>query len=143
MTTRLAPLFRSASVHWVTPDHLVRDLEREFGRLHDPCPVLGCDMSLWDSPGGLSRSWQSPTYVNPPYGSAIVKWLQKVVEEARRGVVVICLVPSRTDTSWWHDYVMTADEIRFLRGRLRFGHARHNAPFPSALAIWNHTARLP
>lgn len=136
MTKRLAPLFSSASVHWATPSVLLTDLRKEFGVLHDPCPLLGHDMSLWDSPGGLTRPWQSPTYVNPPYGPAITKWLQKAVEEARRGITVIALVPSRTDTEWWHRYVMTATEIRFLRGRLRFGHARNSAPFPSALIIW-------
>jgi hypothetical protein len=140
MAARLAPLFSSGSVHWSTPAALRESLEREFGPLHDPCPLLGHDMSLWDSPGGLMRPWESPTYVNPPYGAAIVRWLQKACEEAQRGVTVIALVPSRTDTDWWHRYVMTAQEIRFLRGRLRFGRARRDAPFPSALAIWRRPA---
>ncbi len=123
-------------MHWETPAAVVAALTAEFGPLHDPCPLLGHDMSLWDSPGGLMRPWISPTYCNPPYGAAIVKWCQKAVEEARRGITVILLVPSRTDTTWWHDQIMTAAEIRFLRGRLRFGRARAGAPFPSALAIW-------
>ena len=74
--------------------------------------------------------------MNPPYGREITKWMQKAYESSRQGVTVVCLVPSRTDTKWWHDYVMFADEIRFVKGRLKFDGHKNSAPFPSAVVIF-------
>lgn len=75
-------------------------------------------------------------YVNPPYGREIGKWLAKGYSEAQRGKTVVFLIPSRTDTKWWHDYVMKADEIRFIKGRLKFDEHENSAPFPSAIVIF-------
>lgn len=81
--------------------------------------------------------------MNPPYGSGIGKWLEKAAVEARRsGATVVCLIPARTDTSWWHDYIAPyAWEIRFLRGRLRFSDHKWNAPFPSAIVVFRPRMR--
>jgi site-specific DNA-methyltransferase (adenine-specific) len=78
--------------------------------------------------------------MNPPYGREIGKWVRKAYETAQAGrqAVVVCLLPARTDTAWWHDYAMKG-EIRFLRGRLKFGGSKNSAPFPSALVIFNGT----
>jgi hypothetical protein len=73
--------------------------------------------------------------MNPPYGRTIARWMAKAVESAAAGATVVCLVPARTDTAWWHDYAVKG-EIRFLRGRLKFGGAQHSAPFPSAVVIF-------
>lgn len=74
--------------------------------------------------------------MNPPYGNVIGKWIMKAWESSQQGTKVVCLIPSRTDTAWWHDYVMKG-EIRFIRGRLKFGGAKNSAPFPSAIVIFH------
>ena len=122
-------LFTSASEHWETPLDLYAVLDAEFAFDDDPCP-------LKSEEDGLVRPWGKTTFVNPPYGSAIGKWMKKAYNESRKGKTVVCLIPSRTDTRWWHEYVMQAREIRFLRGRLRFGDAVNSAPFPSAIAVF-------
>lgn len=89
----------------------------------------------------LGRSWaRERVFINPPYGRQIAQWMEKASRESRHALIV-GLIPSRTDTAWWHDYVMPASAIRFIRGRLEFGQAKenpesHNAPFPSAIVVW-------
>ena len=87
---------------------------------------------------GLAREWGNRTcWMNPPYGKAIKAWMTKALDASRRGATVVCLVPSRTDTAWWHDTVLAGGaEVRFVRGRLRFVGAEHPAPFPSAVVIF-------
>lgn len=123
-------LFTSASSHWSTPADLYEELDREFHFNDDPCPLK----PEWD---GLNRPWGTSTYVNPPYGREIGKWIEKAYREGELGKTIVCLIPSRTDTKWWHDWVMQAHKIRFLRGRLKFGDATNSAPFPSAIAIFH------
>lgn len=125
-------LFSSASQHWETPIELYNSLNEEFHFNDDPCPREPTD-------DGLQREWGGSTYCNPPYGREITKWLQKAYIEGLKGKTVVCLVPSRTDTRWWHDYVMGAQEIRFLRGRLKFSGSKNSAPFPSAVIIFKHS----
>jgi len=74
--------------------------------------------------------------MNPPYGSAIKKWIKKGFEEAQKGKTVVMLIPSRTDTTYWHDYVMNAREIWLIKGRLKFDNREGTAPFPSAIIIF-------
>lgn len=126
-------LFSSASQHWATPHELLSVLNEEFHFNDDPCPLFGDER--YDD--GLSRPWGTRTYINPPYGSAITAWVKKAVEEAGKGKLVVALLPARTDTRWFHDYVMKATELRFLRGRLKFGGSRNSAPFPSMVVVWN------
>jgi len=122
-------LFSSASCHWATPKDLYESLNTEFVFTDDPCPLHATE-------DGLARSWGERTYMNPPYGREIGKWLRKAYEESQKGKLVVCLIPSRTDTQWWHECVMKAQEIRFIRGRLKFGDAKNSAPFPSAIVIF-------
>ena len=122
-------LFTSASQHWSTPEELYEDLDQEFNFNDDPCP-------LHSKVDGLSRDWGTSTYCNPPYGRVLGKWLGKAQLESLKGKTIVCLIPSRTDTRWWHDYVMKAREIRFLRGRLKFGNSKNSAPFPSAIVVF-------
>ena len=121
-------LFSSANQHWSTPKDLYKVLDQEFHFDDDPCPLYGA--------GGLEREWGSRTYCNPPYGRKITKWLQKAYAESLKGKLIVCLIPSRTDTKWWHEIVMMASEIRFLRGRLKFGDSKNSAPFPSAVVVF-------
>ncbi len=127
-------LFTSASQHWATPKDLYEALDEEFHFNHDPCPISENDIS------GLLTPWGSLTFVNPPYGRHIGKWLMKALQESQEGKTIVCLIPSRTDTKWWHEYVMKADEIRFLRGRLKFGDSENSAPFPSAIVVFRRVS---
>jgi len=123
----MSVLFSSVSVHWETPKHVYDALNMEFGFTLDPCPVSR------DGIYGLMRSWAGErVYCNPPYGNGVSAWLAK----AREADIAVYLLPSRTDTRWWHEYAMKADEIRFVRGRLKFGGAKNNAPFPSAILVY-------
>lgn len=127
--TNFTGLFSSASIHWSTPQELYEALDKEFHFNDDPCP-------LQPDNDGLMREWGSSTYCNPPYGRGITRWLKKAQEEALKGKIIVCLIPSRTDTRWWHHYVMGAREIRFLKGRLKFGNSTNSAPFPSAIVVF-------
>jgi len=115
---------------WRTPKKLYEELDKEFNFDFDPCPVN----PAFD---GLEIEWGERNFVNPPYGREIGKWVKKGYEESRKGKLVVFLIPSRTDTRWWHDYIMKADEIRFIRGRLKFDEYNNSAPFPSAVVIFN------
>ena len=123
--------FLSQSIHWATPQGVYQELDAEFDFNFDPCPLGG---GLID---GLTVAWGSSTFCNPPYGKQIGQWTSKAVREYEKGKNVVLLIPSRTDTRWWHSDIMKASEIRFIKGRLKFGQAKNSAPFPSALAIYN------
>lgn len=123
--------FMSQSVDWATPKGIFDELDAEFHFNDDPCPLYGAS-----GEDGLGRDWGTSTFVNPPYGRVIGRWTAKARHEASLGKTVVLLIPSRTDTIWWHRDVMTADEIRFVRGRLKFGDATNSAPFPSAVVVW-------
>lgn len=123
-------LFTSASVHWATPQGVFDALNDEFAFNFDPCPLGG----LVD---GLSLSWAGKrVYCNPPYGRGVDKWLAKAWEAD----LAVYLLPSRTDTAWWPTYAMKATEIRFLRGRLKFGDAKAGAPLPSVVLVFDGNA---
>lgn len=133
-------VFSSASDHWATPGDVYAALDKEFGFNYDPCPLGRAPLPLLDEKAeaiedGLSSEWGTCTFVNPPY-SEIELWCNKAVREWGKGKTVVMLIPSRTDTRYWHDYIMKASEIRFCRGRLRFGGAANSAPFPSAIIIF-------
>src|SRR5438034_1015706 len=81
---------------------------------------------------GLKQTWRGVCWMNPPYGRQIGLWIRKAYESSLNGVTIVSLVPARTDTAWWHEYAANASEIRFIRGRLRFGNSANPAPFPSA-----------
>lgn len=133
-------MFTSNKTSWSTPQDFFDKLDAEFHFGLDPCAAADnakCLAYFDESEDGLSHSWQDygAVFMNPPYGRGIGKWLQKAHEEARRGTTVVCLVPARTDTAWWHDYCMRG-EVRFVRGRLKFSGSKINAPFPCAVVIF-------
>ena len=129
MTTINRGLFTSLRGDWRTPKALYQGLEAEFNFDHDPCPIK-------PKINGLQSEWGNVNFVNPPYGKEITNWIQKGYQENLKGKTVVFLIPSRTDTRWWHDYIMRAHEIRFIRGRLKFDDQKNPAPFPSVIAIF-------
>lgn len=125
---------------WGTPDHVFKAAELLFGRCDlDVCASAEntkCKKFYSEQDDGLSKNWSKDAkrncWMNPPY-SEIDIWMKKAIQESRKGASVICLVPARTDTDWWHRYTMKADDVIFLRGRIKFGCGKNSAPFPSAL----------
>ena len=134
----LAVHFSSKTDEWATPQWLFDELNKEFGFTLDVCALpdnAKCEKYYTPDVDGIKQSWENNTcWMNPPYGREISKWVQKAYEESKQSTVV-CLLPARTDTRWWHEYCMKG-EIRFLRGRLKFGQAKNSAPFPSAVVIF-------
>ena len=134
-----ACLFSSKTDDWATPMKVFRQLDHEFHFSLDVCADehnAKCGQYFTREDDGLSQEWTGVCWMNPPYGKTIGKWMQKAYESALQGATVVCLVPSRTDAAWWHDWAMKG-EIRFLRGRIKFGGAKESAPFPSAVVVFN------
>lgn len=96
-----------------------------------------CDRYFTEDDDALTKDWDGVVWCNPPYGHGIGKWVRKGYEESQKGATVVMLIPARTETQWWHSYVMKADHIVLIRGRMRFGDSTINAPFPSCVVIFN------
>lgn len=135
-------MFSQQTDVWGTPQWLFDALHKEFGFTLDPCSDgtnAKCErfFSIYDS--GLHKDWGTETvFMNPPY-SQCEYWMRKAYGAAQEGATVVCLVPARTDTEWWHRYAMKG-EIRLLKGRLKFGEATNSAPFPSAVIVFRPRA---
>lgn len=140
-------LLSSKDMSWCTPPDFFAELDREFGFTLDPAATAKsakCAQFYTPDDDGLKKDWGgNSVFCNPPYGRAIYDWVRKGYEESRKpGTVVVMLIPARTDTSYFHDFIFhgKADEVRFLRGRLKFtdedGNARDAAPFLSAVIVW-------
>ena len=123
-------VFSSASVDWATPEHIYQRLNEEFCFTMDPCPIGGTEDGL----STLFKPWCGErVFINPPYGPKIRKWLERAPEAE----LAVFLIPARTDTRWFHDLVVPhASEIRFIKGRLRFGQAQASAPFASMVVVY-------
>jgi phage N-6-adenine-methyltransferase len=131
--------FSSATDNWATPQAFFDKLNAEFNFDLDVCADevnAKCNRFFTKEQDGLAQSWQGIVWMNPPYGREIGRWMSKAVESWKAGATVVCLVPARTDTAWWHDFA-TQGEIRFIRGRLKFGDSKTAAPFPSAVIVYN------
>lgn len=140
-------LLSSKNLNWCTPPEFFSELDREFHFNLDPAATdksAKCANYFTPADDGLKADWGGCcVFCNPPYGRQIGDWVRKGYEESRKpGTVVVMLIPARTDTAYFHDYIFhgKADEVRFLRGRLKFtdedGTAKDSAPFPSAVVIW-------
>ena len=130
---------------WQTPrallDAVLQAADREAFNL-DPCSSLPdgpvpAALHWTEADDGLSRPWSGMIFVNPPYSRSLPHWVAKCAAEADAGAVVVGLVPSRTDTRWWHSHVAGQAAVVMLRGRLKFGGGTSSAPFPSAIVVWN------
>ena len=121
-------------------------LDKEFNFTLDPCCVpqtAKCDKYFTPEDNGLQQDWSNDVvFMNPPYGRQIPKWIEKAYKESVKGATVVCLIPSRTDTRYWHNYIFKyAAEIRFIKGRLKFGNSKNSAPFPSCIVIFNNSKK--
>ena len=123
-------LISSKRMDWKTPKSLYNALNKKFNFDFDPCP---------SNPefNGLAIDWGNCNFVNPPYGKQIKNWIKKAYIESKNGKVSVLLIPSRTDTRYWHDYVMKANQVWFIKGRLKFDDQNSPAPFPCSIVIFN------
>ena len=122
---------------WETPQEFFDELDKEFKFNLDVCATAEnakCKRFFSPEDDGLKQKWFGVCWMNPPYGRQIKYWMEKAYKSDAK---VVCLVPARTDTVWWHNYAMKADDIRFIKGRLKFGNSKNSAPFPSAIVIFN------
>ena len=136
-----AGLMSSTTDEWATPQDFFDKLNKEFCFELDVCATpenAKCPAFYTKEQDGLVQAWHRAAavcWMNPPYGRQIGAWMKKAYEESQKGATVVCLVPARTDTAWWHDYAMRGS-VRFVRGRLKFGGGQNSAPFPSAVVIF-------
>ena len=131
-------MFSSKTDEWATPQSFFDLLDAEFHFDLDVCALPAnakCRRFFTPKQDGLKQDWTGVCWMNPPYGREISKWMQKAYESSQNGATVVCLVPARTCSDWWHRFA-THGEIRFVRGRLTFGSAKSAAPFPSAIVVF-------
>lgn len=135
-------MYSSASDLWETPQDLFDKLNEEFHFTLDVCALpenAKCSKFYTPQGNGLLQPWEGTCWCNPPYGRDVGKWVQKAYESAVNGATVVMLLPARTDTRWFHDYIWGYAEVRFIKGRLKFGNAVNPAPFPSMIVVFGPT----
>lgn len=132
-------MFSSKTDNWATPKDFFDQLNAEFQFTLDPCADAEnhkCTRYFTREQDGLLQSWAGETvFCNPPYGRELPKWIKKCHDEAHHATVVM-LIPARTDTRAFHEYIYNVAEVRFVRGRLKFGDSKNTAPFPSMVVIY-------
>lgn len=142
MSSRLTRgLFSSNTDQWATPQDFFDKLNAEFHFTLDPCASpenAKCQKYYTKEQDGLIQDWGGEiVFCNPPYGKAIKDWVRKCHEESKKpGTKVVMLIPARTDTTYFHDYIYGQATLRFIRGRLKFGDAKQSAPFPSMIVVF-------
>jgi phage N-6-adenine-methyltransferase len=130
--------FSSKTDLWFTPQVFFNKYNDIYNFTLDVCAIhenAKCSNYFTPEIDGLKQDWNGVCWMNPPYGRTIKHWVKKAYESSLNGAIVVCLLPARTDTAWWHDYVMNG-EIEFIRGRLKFGDSKNSAPFPSAVVVF-------
>jgi phage N-6-adenine-methyltransferase len=131
--------FASATTEWETPDSVFQPLDDEFGFTLDVAATKDnakVAHFITKEDDALSVPWSGVCWMNPPYGRDLPKWLTKAIAEASAGVTTVCLIPARTNTSWFHDLCFANGEVRFVRGRPKFGNADHGLPYPLCIVIF-------
>ena len=136
-----AGVFSSTTDLWATPQAFFDELDREFHFTLDPCANAEnhkCPKYFTAEDDGLKQDWEGhKVFCNPPYGRAIAAWVKKCHDEAQKpDTMCVMLIPARTDTSYFHDYIYHQAEIRFIRGRLHFNESPQGAPFPSMVVVF-------
>ena len=134
-------MFSSKTDLWATPQDFFDKLNSEFNFTLDPCSThenAKCKKHYTKEDNGLLKSWKGETvFCNPPYGRELTKWVEKSYKENKENnTTVVMLIPSRTDTKWFHNYIYGIAEIRCRKGRLKFGNSKNSAPFPSMVVIF-------
>ena len=137
-------MYSSSTDEWETPQELFDSLDGEFHFTLDVCATKDnakCSQYFMRDQDGLKQAWDGHTvWCNPPYGRSIGSWCRKCYEHSiEGGGTAVMLIPARTDTKWFHQYVYGKAEIRFIRGRLKYGNAKWNAPFPSMIVVYRNT----
>lgn len=131
--------------NWATPSYLFDMLNKEFAFTLDVCANKDnakCPRFYDQETDGLIQDWTKDVcWMNPPYGRTIGQWVKKAAETAMGGGIVVALLPARTDTRWWTEWVMKASELRFISGRVKFGGSNIGAPFPSVIAVFGTPTR--
>jgi phage N-6-adenine-methyltransferase len=130
--------FSSKTDMWATPQDFFDRYNAKYKFTLDVCASpenAKCANYFTEQDDGLAQEWKGVCWMNPPYGRTIGKWMKKAYESSQKGATVVCLVPARTDTAWWHDYAVKG-QIEFIRGRLKFGGSANSAPFPSAVVVF-------
>lgn len=139
-------LFSSEKQDWCTPQQFFDELDAEFHFVLDAAAThqnSKCKRCFTPEDDGLIQNWDvgGAVYCNPPYGKEIGLWVKKAYEEAQKGTTIVMLIPARTDTKYFHEYIYHKAEIRFVKGRLKFtdenGTPKGTAPFPSMVVIYN------
>lgn len=131
--------FSAQTCLWSTPDGLFRELDKEFEFAVDVCALpenAKCPKFFTPEDDGLLQDWFGVAWCNPPYGNRIGDWVEKAYRESFNGVTTVLLLPVRTDTRWFHSWILGKAEIRFFKGRLKFGGSENAAPFPSMVVIY-------
>nr|DAJ94256.1 MAG TPA: DNA N-6-adenine-methyltransferase [Caudoviricetes sp.] len=134
-------IFSSKSDMWETPQYFFDKLDEKFHFDIDVCATkenAKCKKYYTREQDGLLQEWQGTCWCNPPYGREIIKWVRKASISAKNGATVVMLVPARTDTKWFHEYIYKKEKvkIKFIKGRLKFGNEKNPAPFPSMLVLF-------
>ena len=141
-----AVMFSSATELWATPQDFFDRLDNEFHFNLDVCALpenAKCSAYYTPEMDGLSQPWYGRCWCNPPYGRQVKRWVEKGARSAAEGATVVILLPARTDTAWFHDYIYGKAEVRFVRGRLKFGGSKWNAPFPCMVVAFKGKEEAP
>ena len=143
-------MFTSDTSEWATPQDFFDKLNAEFHFTLDPCATpenAKCGKFYTKEQNGLAQDWTGETvFCNPPYGKEISAWVEKCYKHSLSGECAVMLIPSRTDTRWFHEWVYGKAELRFVKGRLRFNDSKGSAPFPSLVVVYRgatHDEKLP
>lgn len=134
-----AVFYSSKTDMWATPQDFFDALDAEFHFTLDACAVkenAKCEAYYTPEQDGLDQPWTGRVWCNPPYGRKLGQWVKKAHDTASGGGFVVMLLPARTDTRWFHDYIYGKTEVRFIKGRLKFGSCQNAAPFPSMVVIF-------
>lgn len=143
-------MFTSDTSEWATPQDFFDKLNAEFHFTLDPCATpenAKCGKFYTKEQNGLAQDWTGETvFCNPPYGKEISAWVEKCYKHSLSGECAVMLIPSRTDTRWFHEWVYGKAELRFVKGRLHFNDSKGSAPFPSLVVVYRgatHDEKLP
>lgn len=135
-------MFSSNTDMWATPQDFFDKLNAIFRFETDVCALpenAKCKQFFTPDENGLLKEWTGTCWMNPPYGRGISAWIEKAYRSAKdNGTTVVCLVPARVDTKWWHDFCAKG-EVFFVKGRLKFGGSKNSAPFPNAVVVFRPT----
>lgn len=140
-------MFSSEKDDWETPQDFFDALNAEFHFTVDVCANEQnhkCGHYYTKEQDGLSQEWDGVVWCNPPYGKEVYKWVEKASDSQANGATVVMLVAARTDTKWFHDYIYNHEnvEVRFVKGRLKFGGSKNAAPFPSMVVVFRPKGKM-